>query len=167
MKQQSNDTHHIVDILFVIALLCLFAVSAMMLIILGANIYKSTMHHMSDNFNNRTSYAYIVQKIRQHDETGSVSAGTFDGTPCLTMKDDIDGISYTTYMYESDGYICELLARSDQEMTLDAGAKIMPADDFTIEQENERLYHVLIKNSNGTDAEMYISTHSGEEDTAK
>lgn len=72
MKQYRNDSHHVVDILFVLALLCVFAVSAMILIILGANIYKVTVSHMNDNFSSRTSYAYIVQKIRQHEDRKSV-----------------------------------------------------------------------------------------------
>ena len=164
MKTSGNETHHIVDILFVIALLCFFAVSAMMLIILGANIYKNTVSHMSENFDSRTSYAYIVQKIRQHDEAGAVSAGSFDGKPSIIMTDDVDGISYTTYLYESDGYICELLSRSDQDMNADSGTKIMPVKEFDIEKENDCLYHIKIKNSSGTNVEMYISTHCGTED---
>jgi hypothetical protein len=158
MKQYRNDSHHVVDILFVLALLCVFAVSAMILIILGANIYKVTVSHMNDNFSSRTSYAYIVQKIRQHDAEDSVSSGSFNGRPSIILKDNIDGTDYDTYLYESDGYLCELLTRADQKMNTDAGTHIMPVTGFRIDRINDNLYHIMIKTDNSHNVDLYVSS---------
>lgn len=44
MKRKSNEpSRHIVDILFVLALFCVFAASALMLVTIGANVYKQTL----------------------------------------------------------------------------------------------------------------------------
>ena len=136
----------------------------MMLIILGANIYKVTMKHMSNNFDSRTSYAYVVQKIRQHDESGSVDIGEFNGRSSLIMKDDVDGISYDTYLYESDGYLCELLSRADQQMDLSAGTKIIAVESFDVSKENDRLFHVTIDPDSGSTVTLYVSTHCSQKE---
>ena len=159
MKQYRSDSHHVIDILFVLALLCVFAFSAMILIVLGANIYKVTVNHMNDNFDSRTSYAYIAQKIQQHDSDGSISAGTFDGRQSIILKDDINNASYSTYLYESDGYLCELLARTGQKMNADAGTKIIPVRDFQIKTENPNLYHIIIRTDAGRDIDLYVCSH--------
>ena len=54
-----NDNRHMVDILFVIALFCVFALSALMLVIIGSNVYKKTVTNMDNNFDSRTSFSYI------------------------------------------------------------------------------------------------------------
>ena len=68
-KQQ----RHIIDIFFVIALFCLFALSAIFLISIGADIYGKTVTNMEDNFNTRTALAYITEKVRQSDKDGQIS----------------------------------------------------------------------------------------------
>ena len=63
MNQKQDK--HIVDVLFVIGLFCIFALSSFFLISIGANIYRKTVAHMDENFNTRTSLSYVVEKIRQ------------------------------------------------------------------------------------------------------
>ena len=75
MNQKQDK--HIVDVLFVIGLFCIFALSSFFLISIGANIYRKTVAHMDENFNTRTSLSYVVEKIRQADSEGAVSIGTF------------------------------------------------------------------------------------------
>ena len=50
---QRNENKHMVDVLFVIILFCVFAVSALILVMIGANVYKKTVNDMDSNFNSR------------------------------------------------------------------------------------------------------------------
>ena len=111
MNQKQDK--HIVDVLFVIGLFCIFALSSFFLISIGANIYRKTVAHMDENFNTRTSLSYVVEKIRQADAEGAVSIGTFEGNPALILSSEVNGIVYHTYIYEYHGMLKELMERSD------------------------------------------------------
>lgn len=65
-KQQ----RHIIDIFFVIALFCIFALSAIFLISIGADIYGKTVTNMENNFNTRTALAYVTERCVNLTKTG-------------------------------------------------------------------------------------------------
>ena len=91
MKQQKN---FIVDILFVLALFGVFTFSALMLITIGAEVYRRTTSDMSNNYEIRTSVSYITEKIRQNDLScgpENVTISEFSGINALTLSQDVDG----------------------------------------------------------------------------
>ena len=80
MKQERK---HIVDVLFVLALFVVFTLSALVLVILGANVYRQTVRYMDENYNARTAYSYLTEKVRQNDLYDSISIGELEGgRPC-------------------------------------------------------------------------------------
>lgn len=162
-----GEKKHMVDILFVLTLFFVFALSALTLIILGANIYRTTVDHMEESFTDRTSYAYITQKLRQSDEEGALSIGTIGSEDALVVTSEINSTIYKTYIYSYDGYLCELLARADMDMDASAGTKIIEVDSFSIEPINDRMYDVNITNTDNTSISFILSTHTtneGEQD---
>ncbi len=72
---------------------------------------------MNENFNTRTSYAYITQRIREFDRKDGILIGSIDSQPAILLKQEINDTIYLTYLYEYDGKLCELLTRAD--MTFD------------------------------------------------
>ena len=90
----NQEKRHIVDILFVLALFAVFAFSALVLVILGANIYKSTVSSMSRNFESRTAGSYITEKIRQSDVCDSIYIDDFEG--CEAIVFSMEPISIST-----------------------------------------------------------------------
>lgn len=155
-----NEKKHMVDILFVLTLFFVFALSALTLIILGANIYKTTVNHMDESFNDRTSYAYITQKLRQNDAEGSLSVGNLGSEKALIATSEINNTIYNTYIYAYDGYLCELLTRADMELEPAAGTRIIEITDFNIEQVSPKLYSVDIVTSDDNDISFYLSSHT-------
>lgn len=85
MRFQSRS-RHVIDVVFPIALLFVFAVSALSILILGANIYASTNGRLRVNDENRTALSYIAEKIRQNDKEGGIAVAFIDGTNCLAMS---------------------------------------------------------------------------------
>ena len=63
MKSTRRDKS-IVDMLFLLALFGVFLISALFIVLFGANIYKKTVNDMDANFSARTSVSYITEKIR-------------------------------------------------------------------------------------------------------
>ena len=65
MNDKTQEKHFIVDILFVLALFGVFAVSALSLVTIGADVYQHTVEDMSVNYDSRTAVSYIMEKVRQ------------------------------------------------------------------------------------------------------
>ena len=71
-NHQKQEKHFIVDILFVLALFGVFAVSALALVTIGADVYQHTVEDMGVNYESRTAVSYIMEKVRQNDTADSI-----------------------------------------------------------------------------------------------
>ena len=158
-----QENRHIVDVLFVLALFCVFAISALMLLIIGANVYQKTVNDMDANYNSRTAFSYITEKIRQNDTSSAVSIGTLEGHPALILSQEVDGKLYNTYLYEYDGYLTELFTGSTQELgsnILKAGHPLFPLKDFDITKVDSSLYRFVLTTEESSPITLYIRTNS-------
>ena len=84
MNNRNQEKHFIVDILFVLALFGVFAVSALALVTIGADVYQHTVEDMSVNYESRTAVSYILEKVRQNDTADSISLTTHWKIPRLS-----------------------------------------------------------------------------------
>ncbi len=138
---------HIVDVLFVLALFGVFAASALMLVTIGANVYKKTVSNMNDNFAERTAYSYISEKIRQNDICDSIEIGELEGTCTLMFIRRVGDDEYCTCLYLYDGYLKELFIRRDSftgTNLLQAGQDIMPLSGLTMEETKTGLIRLTL-----------------------
>ena len=68
-NHQKQEKHFIVDILFVLALFGVFAVSALALVTIGADVYQHTVEDMGVNYESRT----LFRRHHQTDHAGLYS----------------------------------------------------------------------------------------------
>ena len=159
------EKKHIVDILFVLALFLVFTLSTLTLVLFGANIYQNTVNSMEDNYNARTVCSYISGKFRSNDSAGDISIGSIDGQPSLILNQEINDASYSTYIYEYDGYLRELFVSDSVTLgaeVLNAGNKLCPVDKFEVSECNEGLNPVKITVSlpDGDIESIYLSSRT-------
>lgn len=162
MKQ---ERHFVVDILFVLALFGVFAVSALVLVTIGANVYQHTVSAMNTNYDSRTAIAYITEKIRQSDcvlsdGTPAVSIGTLEQTPALILTDELDGEYYCTYLYLHDGWLRELYMRQGAYLgdnMEDAGKNILELESLSYEQAAPNLLRVTMCMPDGNTKALALS----------
>lgn len=115
MRFQSRK-HHIIDILFPISLYFVFTVSALTVLLLATNVYRTTTENSALNFNANISLSYITEKIHQNDTEGAVSIGSFDGHQALILKQHYNDTEYVTYIYVSEGNLMELYTKSSADV---------------------------------------------------
>ena len=89
-NHQKQEKHFIVDILFVLALFGVFAVSALALVTIGADVYQHTVEDMGVNYESRTAVSYIMEKVRQNDTADSIFLTDLENVPALCMLSEID-----------------------------------------------------------------------------
>lgn len=169
MKQEKN---FIVDVLFVLALFGVFTISALMLVTVGADVYRHTIEDMDNNYETRTSVAYITEKIRQNDlvlpkeySQQSITIGILADTPALILTQDINGELYSTYLYLHDGYLKELFIRCDNypgENAPAAGQEIFPLEDLSMEQLAPNLLSFQLTTPDGESHSFCVSLRSSQ-----
>lgn len=155
---RKSENKHIVDVLFVLALFCLFAIYAILLIIVGARVYQKTVNRMEDNFNVRTPFSYISEKIRQADQSGALEAGTIGDYDALIIHEELQGKEYCTYIYAQDGSLKELFTAKDNSLAPSAGQAIVPINDFKITSLSDTLYLISFTDTDGKQLNMTIGS---------
>lgn len=154
--QLQNRKRHMIDLLFPIALFFIFTLSALMVVLLAARIYQSSVENSSRNDTARTALSYISEKMHQNDMDGSVSLGTFDGCDALILKQDYNGDSYTTYIYAHDNALKELFIKDGANADASNGKKILDIESFFMTQVNENLFHFDCIDQNGHSASIVV-----------
>ncbi len=157
MKTQER---HIVDVLFVLALFGIFAFSALMLVIVGANVYQNTVNDMSSNFDSRTATAYITEKLRQGDVAEGVSIESLEGTDAFTLSQRIDDVEYCTYLYLYEGQLRELFMRKGADLggsLLAAGQPVMELEDLKMEEVSGSVYRLDLTTAEGEAKTLFLS----------
>ena len=162
MKQ---ERHFIVDILFVLALFGVFAVSALAIVTIGADVYQHTVQDMSKNYDSRTAIAYVSEKIRQSDvilEDGSpaIRLSTLSGQPALALTSEQDGVRLCTWLYYYDGHLKELYMREGADLggdILSAGEDILALSSLEYAQLSGNLLSVSLTLPDGETRSLLLS----------
>lgn len=154
-----QESRHMVDILFVLTLFLLFAVSALMLVMVGARVYQNTVNDMASNFDERTAFAYVTERIRQNNDANTVSVGTLEDVNSLILSQKVDGETYETYLYLHDGYLKELFIKKGSylgENMLNAGQKILELKAFQVESIQDSLYRIFFESAHSDPMTLYV-----------
>jgi len=144
-----------IDTVFVLIVFCVFAVSVLMVLMLGANTYGHITEMSREGQAERTVVSYIWTKVRNGDEEGSVSVGEFHGLPALRIDEEYGGIRYRTVIYHYGGWVYELFSEEGLDFFPEDGTRIIAAADLVFAE----LGYGLIRASSGTRA-LLISPRS-------
>jgi len=148
------------QIIFIIVLFAFFAAGAILVILFGARVYKSTVEKSTANYSSRTLLSYVTEKIHQNDRAGSVSVDEFDGILALVLKDADADTPYTTYIYFYDGNVRELTAVDGAEVQPDAGTAVLEAEEFVPEDLGNGLFRFTCTDAQGEKSETCVSVRS-------
>lgn len=155
----NNKQPHIIDIIFVLALLGLFALSSLFLITAGSEIYHNTIENMQTNYELRTSTSYLSEKIRHAPNAELIS---LKDTEALALYDYVGETQYVTYLYYYDGYIRELHVAADTDLgnaMLAAGQKISKLDSLSFEQLSDGIIRTNLVYSDNTNTTILFNCY--------
>lgn len=153
-----HTTNRKMDTVFVAAIFVLFAMTACLLVLIGARQYRATAKAMNANYEVRTASSYLTEKIRQNDCDAGISIVDFAGGSALALTDDTDS-SYTTYIYYYDGYLRELFVGENAVYTPDSGQQIIACKGFDLSLVRSGLILASVKDTSGTLHKIYLNIH--------
>lgn len=129
-KQIAYRQGHSAGSLLTFALLGIFAVLSLFAVIASARVYHKVADTADENYRVRTAMTYVAGKVRKADQSGKIAVQEHDGVRVLTLREEINGAQFETYIYYADGGICEYFGRSGQTFSSAYGEKIVDADGF-------------------------------------
>lgn len=147
-----------VDIVFVLIVFCVFAVSALVSLVLGGNVYKNAIEQSQARYNERTSLFYIWTKIKNADAYDGVYVKNFDNAEALVLEENFFGERYLTYIYYHDGWVKELFVDASYEYDLTDGQAILSLDGGILKF--EQLDDGIIRVSDSVDS-LIITPRTG------
>ena len=156
---------HSFDILFVLALFCVFAITILLTLSIGADIYRSISGRTNVIYEDRTPIGYIDGKLKNSDKTGSISLGKFGGVDTILIKNIYYETEYTTFLYYYDGYLREVILRDTEDFEPDLGFEVISAGDLSFDYvagSGDKLIYITCTSNSGSVSELYYNLKSTE-----
>lgn len=154
-----------IDTVFIVSLFVMFAITAILLILIGARQYRFTADSMNRNYEIRTASSYLTEKVHQSDTITGVSVVDFSIGPALALADRQNNQTYITYIYYYDGSLKELFIKEDAAFTPSAGQTIVQLHGFVPEVVHSGLIRITFTDTQNKEHSIYldINAASGKE----
>ena len=170
-KPAIGHSPRIIQSVFVLLLLSLFACLSTFLVTMGAQIYRNTVESSEVNSNSRVMTA-VVRSAVWAEDGGEVRIEHFDdlGITALCVVNNYDGEIYYKRLYcavdsdpldgEPRSYLWESFNSEETEFRIDSGETICELNAFEPAIENNML-KVDLESSNGTKSTIRIALRTG------
>ncbi|MCL2851995.1 MAG: DUF4860 domain-containing protein [Defluviitaleaceae bacterium] len=161
----SRSRRHVIDVLFTLALFCVFAAASLIVVFIGADVYSSTVRRMDTSFEVNTTLMFVSTNIRQHDSQGAVRIDELEGRPALVLRQYLIGRIFETWIYHHNGELRELFIDSENRyaLSLDAGQSLINVYSFHVEMVQDGLVAIYAESEDGTSGRMLVSLRSSAE----
>jgi len=160
MLRLDNRRSTKIDSVFVIALFTMFAVTAFLLILIGAKQYQHTADTMDANYESRTISSYLTEKIRQSDSQGQISIVELENHSALALETVENDVTYITYIYYYDNALREIVVNDSSVFSLGTGQEIIKTGGFETELVDDDLLKITITTTNEEKQTLFLSLHS-------
>ena len=131
-----------IDTIFVLIIFCIFALSVLMVLMLGATIYKSMTGITREGQDERMLMSYIWTKVKNRDHSGRIYVGEYSGLQALCLNEEFGGIEFRTVVYYYDGWVYELFSEIDIEFLPHEGIKITRAENLNFVENDAGMIEV-------------------------
>ena len=138
MRKQKIDT------IFVLMIFCVFAISMLMVLMLGASIYKNMTEISRDGYDERTTLSYFWTKIKNGDEDGMVYISDFQGLPALCLAEVYGDTRYLTMIYRYGDRVYELFTEEGVQLDPEDGTPVIDAGDLEIKEHGGGLFSITV-----------------------
>ncbi len=157
MKSNLRKKNHTVDMLFTLSLFAVFAITSLLIVFFGTQVYEKIAMDMESEFTSRTAISYLKKQINQNNVVGAISLGDIEGTEALVIKETLPEGDFVRYIYLFDGYLCELFTKSDIVPTKIAGQKMLEISKLDIQKE-DGLFIFTVADHNDSTLSLAVST---------
>lgn len=136
MSIRDNKPPRMIQNVFVLLLLAVFAAMSTLLVTLGAQVYRGTVERANANNEARILSTVVRSALWAEDGTSQVLVEEEDGVKVLAIVSTFDDESYVKRLYCHDGQLWESFTSSEYEFDLSDGESLCDAASFEPSIEN-------------------------------
>ena len=133
MREVGSERSHSVAGAFVFLLLGVFAVFSTMLVVVGAQAYRSMTDASAQHNTARILHAYMLNNVRADDAEAVMSVYNGDAGQTLVIEYDYSGSQYEKRIYCYDGALREHFAAAGYEFEPEDGEVICEAEALDVQ----------------------------------
>ncbi len=163
MRKQKIGVSHSVSGVFVFLLVGLFAVSALMLTLIGTRVYRNVNEAGTQNSQSQLLVSYLGNKLRSYDACGSVAVESRDGLSVLRLSERLDGEAYETLIYGYDGAVYEQLVPTGQSFSPEDGQRIAEVESLSFALSDDGLATLSVVEASGKSRTLHVALRSAQE----
>ena len=112
----------------------LFALCAVMAVLMGAKSYRSVAQKSREADDSRRAVRYLSTRVQQSQEM--VSVEDFEGVTALVLSESVEGNRYLTRIYCHEGYLKELYAAQSGSFTPADGEKLFEISSLSFREKD-------------------------------
>ena len=126
--------------LYTMGIACLFLAGFFLVVLFGAQTYRSTVSGQMENNQSRVLLSYLTTCVKSSDSAGAVTLSEEGGSQILSIADGDSG--YCFRIYWQDGYVMEEYGQTDAGMNPAAARVIGETESFLVEEMTEDTFAV-------------------------
>ena len=163
MSSGTRAKRHITDVLFTLTLFAVFAAASLIVVFIGADVYRATITRADTSFEINSTLSFVTTKIRQHDSVDAVRLDDVSGTPALVLTQAIGEAYFETWIYHHDGILRELFKNRENvdALWLGAGQSLVNVHYFNFGMLTDGLIEISAMSADGIYARALVSINSG------
>lgn len=150
------------DVLFGLLLFTLFTVLILTVLMSGVGAYRGIERNMQSNYDQRTAVSYLATKIRHYDTAGGVSVESFGDLNALRLRQAVDGVTYSTWVYALDGQLMELFVEDGVELPPQSGTPVLEIESLELSQDGNAL-QIACVGADGKHSSLRLSLRAEQE----
>lgn len=159
-----RSSRHTIGIIGPLVVIMIFILSGLAVLVLSANAFEAASSSAADNYSFRTCSSYVIEKARQNDCESSLKVESIEGQDCLVLRhksESPEDAAYTTYIYQYDGALREMVVAENAYFTMDMGREIADLDGMNIDKLSDNLYKMTLIDADGESYSVCIGERSG------
>lgn len=128
MKQKGENSA--ITALSALVLLCVFAAGMIAVLLTGVEVYRRISDSTARSYDSRTIVQYLATKVRQASDPDGILLSCFGDGTCLRIEEQVEAEKFQTRIYIHDGWLMEVFASVDEDLSPGEGERILPVRSF-------------------------------------
>jgi hypothetical protein len=145
--------------MFTVMLLCIFALAAIFVAVLGAKVYANSAEKLQANFDTRTSIVYLSEKIRTC-PGDAYDVRELNGNTALVLSQEVGGTTYESWIYVHKEELCEAVIAAGDTVSTAGGQQIMPLKSLDAEITDGGI-RITVLTTEDQESNTFISRRTG------
>ena len=163
MSKEVQQSPRTIQNVFVLLLLALFACLSTFLVMMGAQVYRSTVERAGLNNDARIISAVVRSSVWAEDG-GEVRIEQHDGMDILAIVDDFDGEVYIQRLFCHDGMLWESYTSEERGFDLESGDTLCELEKFEPSLDGQMLT-IRLTTKTGKESTLQMYLRAGGADT--